>query len=67
MQAPSPADVRQLRESLGLTQKEIGQMIGRSGADWYRYESGRRTMDAAVWSLLLLATGKHPAAIAFKR
>jgi len=62
IEAPTPDQVKAGRLAAGLLQPAAGALIGRTGQDWYRYESGRRAMDAAVWALFLLATDQHPAA-----
>lgn len=58
---PSPATIRQLRISLGLTQAQAGALIdaavqvNASGREmcrtWQDWESGRRNMPTAKWEL----------------
>ena len=60
--APTPDQVKAARLAAELSQLEAGALIGRTGQDWYRYESGRRAMDPSTWALFMLATDQHPAA-----
>ena len=69
VQQPSPAQVRQARENVGLTQGQAAQMVSmasvKSYRTWQNYETpvGRlehRAIPLAVWELFLLLTNQHP-------
>ena len=53
---PSPADIRQSRLSLGLTQAQAGAMVGASARAWRAWEAGFRVMPGAKWELFNLKT-----------
>lgn len=59
----TPEAVLAARLAAGLGQPEAAALVGLgAGARWSEYERGTRNMDAARWSLFLLATGQHPRA-----
>ena len=59
--APTPDNLRALREHFGLTQIRIAELAGLKGAlRWSDYECGRRNMDVIRWELLLIKLGIHP-------
>jgi putative zinc finger/helix-turn-helix YgiT family protein len=49
-----PEEIKELRISLGLTQKELAQLLGWGGATLSRYENGALQDDAHNTTLLLL-------------
>ena len=55
--SPTPADVKAVREALGLTQTEAGEILHASWRTWQDWEAGKRKMHAAFWELLCLKTG----------
>jgi hypothetical protein len=66
---PTPAQVRQARESAGLTQAQAAQLVSPSEVrpyrTWQNYEtpadrSGHRPIPLALWELFLLMTQQHP-------
>ena len=57
---PAAEAIKTARQAAELSQGEAGALIGRTAHDWYRYESGARSMDRAVWALFLLSVGAHP-------
>jgi hypothetical protein len=60
---PEPAEVRALRDELGLTQAQAAREAGLEAAGqvrWAEYEKGTRRIDAARWTLFLLAVKRHP-------
>src|ERR1700730_15355503 len=50
----SPDDIRRIRESLGLTQAEAGELLGGGPRAFTKYENGAIKPAAAVVSLLRL-------------
>ena len=58
---PTPAQVKQARETAGLTLKQAAALAGSPNARaWLRYESAERQMGVDRWALFLLALGQHP-------
>lgn len=61
LDAPTPAQVKQARESAGLTLKQAAALAGSPNPRaWLRYESAERQMGVDRWALFLLALGQHP-------
>ena len=58
-----PADVRAIREQLGMTQTEFALMIGVSPATLRNWEQGRRQPEGPARALLRVAA-RNPAAVA---
>lgn len=59
--APTSMQVKQARESAGLTLKQAAALAGSLNARaWLRYESAERKMGVDRWALFLLALGQHP-------
>ena len=54
-----PADIRDMRKRLGLTQRKADEMFGEGGGDFARYESGKEKPPLALLKLLKIL-GKHP-------
>lgn len=76
--APSPEQVRRMREKVGLTQLQAAILIYVDVDTWRQYEKPKvqnnsRTMRAGLWELFLLKTGDiepalyQPPALAFER
>jgi len=57
-----PADVRAIREELGMTQTEFAFMIGVSPATLRNWEQGRRRPDGPARALLRVAS-RNPKAV----
>ncbi len=65
---PTADIVKAARQTLRLTQTEAGQLVGkRTEHAWGNWETGKRPMPAASWTLFCLATGLHPTYLARKR
>lgn len=60
---PTVEDLRQLRAEMGwsASQAATAFWLG-AGRRWREVEAGERRMDAARWTLGLLALGRHPTA-----
>ncbi|MBP8169090.1 MAG: hypothetical protein KAX99_05435 [Azonexus sp.] len=54
MTAPTPSEIRQARESAGLSTAEASALVHRTQRNWQQWESGARAMDAALWELFSL-------------
>lgn len=76
--APSPEQVRRMREKVGLTQMQAALLIYVDVDTWRQYEKPKvqnnsRTMRAGLWELFLLKVGGiepflyNPPALAFAR
>lgn len=52
--APSAIAVKRARTNAGLSVKEAAALIGKTERSWYRYESGDRVLDAALFELFKL-------------
>ena len=61
MPEPSPDLLRELRESEGLSQSALAQLVYLSGpsrvSDW---EHSKHPIDPARWELFLIKIGRHP-------
>lgn len=56
---PTAAQIRAIRDRLGLTQTEAAEKIGVGKRQWIGYESGKRTPSPSVAILIrLLGQGK---------
>jgi len=58
---PTPEQIKQARESAGLTQTQAAELIYKGLRTWQGWESangssGHRNMDPAFWELFLLKT-----------
>jgi DNA-binding transcriptional regulator YiaG len=51
---PTPSEIRQARESAGLSTAEASALVHRTQRNWQQWESGARAMDAALWELFSL-------------
>lgn len=61
MTTPTPAKIREARESAGLSQEAAAALIYKTRGAWAQWEaressSNHRAMDAAFWELFLLKT-----------
>ncbi|SFB83899.1 type II TA system antitoxin MqsA family protein [Massilia yuzhufengensis] len=55
----APADIRDLRKRLGLTQRKADAMFGEESGEFAGYESGKEQAPVALVKLLKLL-GSHP-------
>jgi len=53
---PTPAEIRQARESAGLTQTQAAAMIHCGLRAWQKWEGGERKMHPAMWELFQIKT-----------
>lgn len=58
---PIPGLLRDLRETAGMSQRAIGERLGRPQSWVYNCEVGNRRVDVAEFCLWCLATGVAPA------
>ena len=61
---PTPAKIREARESAGLSQTAAAQLIHSSRSSWAQWEAGEdrsthRAMHPAMWELFLIKTNQH--------
>ena len=61
---PTPAQIREARESSGLSQTAAAQLIHSSRSSWAQWEakeggSTHRAMHPAMWELFLIKTNQH--------
>ena len=54
----SPAEIRQIRESLGITQTQAGEVFGGGPKAFAKYETGKAVPSASMAKLLILAQQK---------
>lgn len=54
---PLPADIRQLREEMGMTQTQFGQYLYSSLSAVQAWEDGSRRMPALAWEYVGLLWG----------
>lgn len=50
----TPKILKELRNKHGLTQSEIASLVFKTKMAWSHYETGKRTIDKAVYELLLI-------------
>lgn len=55
---PTPAEIRNLRSALGITQQQAGELIGATRRAWQEWEGGRRNMPPAKWELFQIKSEK---------
>jgi DNA-binding transcriptional regulator YiaG len=55
---PSPDAVRAARKSLGMTQTNAAAVVYKKLRTWQDWEKGVAPMDAALWELFRIKTGK---------
>lgn len=58
---PTPSEIRELRERLGMTQTEAAALVYFSMRAWQEWEAGERRMLPAVWELFRIKTGQDTA------
>lgn len=51
---PTPQQVRQVRDAMGLTQAELGRLLHAAHRTAVAWELGERRMPLATWELLVL-------------
>lgn len=64
---PRPREVAQLREEMGLTQTEAGELLYATLRTWQDWEGGRRRMPALAWEYLCLLQAFPEVSAARKR
>ncbi|HEX5077697.1 MAG TPA: helix-turn-helix domain-containing protein [Geminicoccaceae bacterium] len=55
---PSPAEIRQARDTAQLTQTQAAEKIGGTLRAWQDYEGGQRRMHPGLFELFLIKTGQ---------
>jgi transcriptional regulator with XRE-family HTH domain len=58
--SPTAEEVRELRLSLGLTQKDAADLVDRHVNRWSEWENGVYPMPGTLWEIFLLRVDKHP-------
>jgi len=56
MTNPSPDKIKDARVNAGLTQTQAASLIYKGLRTWQQWESGDRTMDAALFELFVIKT-----------
>ena len=61
---PTPAQIREARESAGLSQTAAAELIHSSRSSWAQWEakegsSTHRAMHPSMWELFLIKTNQH--------
>ena len=54
---PTPAEIRALRESAGLTQTGAAELVHGTMRAWQDWEAGARRMHPGLWALFRLRIG----------
>ena len=54
---PKPDEMRALRHSLGLTQKQAAELIWCGVRTWEQWEAGDRSCHPAFWELFRIKSG----------
>ena len=52
LKSPSPKEIRDMRNSINLTQEQAGNLLHVSTRHFRRWELGNQTMHLAYWELL---------------
>ena len=60
MSSPTTDSIRNLRITLGVTQKEAAEVVHVTARAWQWWESGEREMPRATWELFVIKAGIHP-------
>ncbi len=60
MNPPKPEQIKILRKTLGIKQKEAADLVHVTIRAWQWWESGERAIPLAVWELFLIKVGFHP-------
>lgn len=55
--SPKPAEIRYVRDFIGLTQTEAAEMIGTTLRTWQNWEGGKHRMFCGLWELFLVKSG----------
>lgn len=58
MKPPTPAEIVEAREAVGLSQAKAAELVHVVTNAWKHWEAGRRTMPAHAWELFLIKTGQ---------
>lgn len=58
MTSPTPEQIRQARQSAGLTQSEAAKVVYATTRTWERWEAGDRKMSPATYEFFLIRTGQ---------
>ena len=53
---PTPIQIREARQSAGLTQAQAGKLLHSGQVQFARWESGSRKMHPAFWELFCIKT-----------
>lgn len=53
---PTPAEIKEARLKLSISQEKAGAIIGVTGRTWRRWERGDETMRSFFWELFQLKT-----------
>lgn len=53
---PTPEQIRQKREQIGLSQTKAAELIHESMRNWQNWEAGKAPMKLAFWELFLIKT-----------
>lgn len=53
-ESPSPQDIREKRQALGLTQTQAGALTCTSVRQWQKWEYGEHKMHPGLWELFLI-------------
>ena len=56
---PTPAQIREARESAGLSKTAAAALIYYARGTWAQWESGIRAMHPAMWERFLIKTNQH--------
>lgn len=72
MKTNTPENIKNLRQKIGLTQKECAEMFGMTARSWRRKEEPKTTvsnttLSAIEFNYLLLLAGEHPEYILCER
>lgn len=54
---PSPAEIREARETAGLSQTRAAELIHSTLRTWQDWEAGQARMHPGLWELFRLKTG----------
>jgi len=60
MNSPKPDQIKLLRKTLGMKQKEAAEFVHVTTRAWQLWEAGDREMQPATWELYVIKCGMHP-------
>jgi len=60
IKSPSPQKLKEVRASMGFTQREAAEMVHVSLRAWQLWESGDRKIPPGLWELCIIKAGLHP-------